>query len=80
MTAPQVPSSIASLGTTDSYIRGAGREFLLTLYAALRSLRLYPVENPVVQRSLDDIQKMTDRFAADVDSIVKAKEADILAR
>jgi HD-GYP domain-containing protein (c-di-GMP phosphodiesterase class II) len=55
VTAPQVPSSIASLGTTDSYIRGAGREFLLTLYAALRSLRLYPVENPVVQRSLDDI-------------------------
>jgi ribosome recycling factor len=32
------------------------------------------------KRSLDDIQKMTDRFALEVDSIVKAKEADILAR
>ena len=55
MTEPRRPSSVASLQTTDSYIRGAGREFLLTLYAALRSLKLYPVENPVVQRSLDDI-------------------------
>jgi HD-GYP domain-containing protein (c-di-GMP phosphodiesterase class II) len=55
VTQPGRPSSVASLQTSDSYIRGAGREFLLTLYAALRSLRLYPVENPVVQRSLDDI-------------------------
>ena len=55
MTDASRPSSVTSLQTSDSYIRGAGREFLLTLYAALRSLRLYPVENPVVQRSLDDI-------------------------
>ena len=32
------------------------------------------------KRALDEIQKMTDRFSADVDAIVKAKEADILAR
>ena len=32
------------------------------------------------KRSLDEIQKLTDRFVAEVDSVVKAKEADILAR
>ena len=32
------------------------------------------------KRGLDDIQKMTDRYAAEVDAVVKAKETDILAR
>lgn len=32
------------------------------------------------KRSLDEIQKMTDRHVAEVDAVVKAKEADILAR
>ncbi len=48
-------ATVDSLQTTDGYIRGAGREFLITLYTALRSLKLYPLENPVVQRSLDDL-------------------------
>jgi ribosome recycling factor len=32
------------------------------------------------KKGLDDVQKMTDRFVAEVDAVVKAKEADILAR
>ena len=36
-------------------LRQAGREFLLVLYAAYRNLRLYPLENAVVQKSLDDL-------------------------
>jgi len=32
------------------------------------------------KRGLDEIQKMTDKYSAEVDSVVKAKEADILAR
>jgi len=32
------------------------------------------------KRALDDVQKMTDRYVAEVDAVVKAKEADILAR
>ena len=32
------------------------------------------------KRALDEIQKLTDRFVAEVDAIVKAKETDILAR
>jgi HD-GYP domain-containing protein (c-di-GMP phosphodiesterase class II) len=48
-------ANVDSLQTTDGYIRGAGREFLITFYTALRSLKLYPLENPVVQKSLDDL-------------------------
>ncbi len=55
MTGPQRPSSVDSLQTSDGYIRGAGREFLVMLYTALRSLKLYPLENPVVQKALDDL-------------------------
>jgi ribosome recycling factor len=32
------------------------------------------------KRSLDDVQKLTDRYVAEVDAVVKAKETDILAR
>ncbi len=32
------------------------------------------------KRTLDEIQKMTDRFSVEIDAVVKAKEADILAR
>lgn len=32
------------------------------------------------KRTLDEIQKMTDRHSAEIDTVVKAKEADILAR
>ncbi len=39
----------------DSYIRRAGRGLILGLYGALRSIKLYPVENPVVQKALDDL-------------------------
>jgi len=38
----------------------AGREFLLALYAAFRSLKLYPLENAVVQKSLDEITALAD--------------------
>lgn len=32
------------------------------------------------KRALDEIQKLTDRYVAEVDSVVKTKETDILAR
>jgi HD-GYP domain-containing protein (c-di-GMP phosphodiesterase class II) len=40
---------------TDAFLRSAGREFLFAFYTALRSLKLYPVENEQVQKSLDDL-------------------------
>jgi HD-GYP domain-containing protein (c-di-GMP phosphodiesterase class II) len=36
-------------------LRQAGRDFLISFYAALRSFKLYPIENEQVQRSLDDL-------------------------
>jgi len=40
----------------DAFLRTAGRSFLLAMYAALRSLKLYPIENATAQKSLDDLQ------------------------
>ena len=37
-------------------LRHAGRAFLLALYAGLRSLKLYPIENATAQKALDDLQ------------------------
>ncbi|HWO89817.1 MAG TPA: HD domain-containing phosphohydrolase [Gemmatimonadales bacterium] len=56
------PGAMESLQTTDGYIRTAGREFLTTFYTALRSLKLYPLENPVVQKALDDISTSVSRI------------------
>jgi len=56
MTEPGRRTSVVdSIQTTDAFIRGAGRSFLVTLYTALRSLKLYPLENSQVQKSLDDL-------------------------
>src|SRR5262249_51649208 len=48
--AEQVPSTAA-----DGRLRQGGRARLLALYPALRSLKLYPVENTTVQKALDDL-------------------------
>ena len=51
-------ASIADqLQTTDGLVRQGGRQFLLNFYAVLRNLRLYPVENEQVQRSIDDLHQ-----------------------
>ncbi len=51
MTSPAEPTSVAS----DGRLRQGGRALLLALYTALRSLKLYPVENTTVQKALDDL-------------------------
>jgi HD-GYP domain-containing protein (c-di-GMP phosphodiesterase class II) len=40
----------------DARLRQAGRGLLLELYAALRSLKLYPLENATVQKALYDLE------------------------
>jgi HD-GYP domain-containing protein (c-di-GMP phosphodiesterase class II) len=49
------PTLADAMQTTEGQVRQAGRQFLLNLYASLRSLKLYPVENEQVQRALDDL-------------------------
>ena len=39
----------------DGQLRQGGRSLLLALYTALRSLKLYPLENATVQKSLGDL-------------------------
>ena len=57
MTAPNPAhqTGVTQVTSSDVYLRVAGREFLVHLYTALRSLKLYPLENPVVQKALDDL-------------------------
>jgi ribosome recycling factor len=38
------------------------------------------VSNDDEKRALDEVQKLTDRFIAEVDAVLKAKESEILAR
>src|SRR5262249_51376845 len=40
----------------EAFVRHSGRGLLIALHSALRALKLYPVENATVQKSLDDLQ------------------------
>jgi HD-GYP domain-containing protein (c-di-GMP phosphodiesterase class II) len=44
----------------EGQLRQGGRGLLLALYTALRSLKLYPVENATVQRALDDLEASSE--------------------
>src|SRR5207237_6531590 len=56
-------ASIAdTVHTTDGFLRHAGRDFLVVLYTAFRSLKLYPVENAQVQKALDDLAQSTQHL------------------
>ena len=43
----------------EGQLRQGGRVLLLAIYSALRSLKLYPVENATVQKALDDLEATT---------------------
>jgi HD-GYP domain-containing protein (c-di-GMP phosphodiesterase class II) len=55
-------SIMDTVASTDTFLRHAGREFLVVLYTALRSLKLYPIENAQVQKALDDLAASTRRL------------------
>lgn len=42
-----------------------GRDFVFSVYAALRALRLYPVENRAVQNALAELEQVAGRILAD---------------
>src|SRR2546426_9212226 len=52
-------SMVDTVQTTDGFLRHAGREFLVVLYTAFRSLKLYPIENAQVRKALDDLAATT---------------------
>lgn len=40
---------------SDAFVRRSGRAFINAFYGALRAIKLYPVENAAVQKSLEDL-------------------------
>ncbi|HYK83418.1 MAG TPA: HD domain-containing phosphohydrolase [Gemmatimonadales bacterium] len=48
--------------STDGFLRHAGREFLVVLYTAFRSVKLYPLENAQVQKALDELAQTTKQL------------------
>ncbi len=46
----------------DAFIRRAGRQYISSMYASLRAIRLYPVENEAVQKALDELQLRADEI------------------
>ncbi|HKO16083.1 MAG TPA: HD domain-containing phosphohydrolase [Gemmatimonadaceae bacterium] len=49
------PGTGTSESDGDSFIRRAGRSLIFGYYAALRAVKLYPVENATVQKALADL-------------------------
>jgi HD-GYP domain-containing protein (c-di-GMP phosphodiesterase class II) len=49
----------AGASGSDGQLRQGGRALLLALYTALRSLKLYPLENATVQKALNDLDAST---------------------
>jgi HD-GYP domain-containing protein (c-di-GMP phosphodiesterase class II) len=58
------PGEQAPTAASDGRLRQGGRLLLLALYTALRSLKLYPVENATVQKALDDLDAASRALVA----------------
>ena len=50
---------------TEAYVRALGRAFVLAFCGALRNVRMYPAENPVVQRSLQELTALSTELLDD---------------
>jgi HD-GYP domain-containing protein (c-di-GMP phosphodiesterase class II) len=58
------PVPADSRPAAEGQLRQGGRALLLDFYTALRSLKLYPVENATVQKALNDLDATTRRLLA----------------
>jgi HD-GYP domain-containing protein (c-di-GMP phosphodiesterase class II) len=47
---------------SDAFVRRSGRAFINAFYGALRAIKLYPVENAAVQKSLEDLSTISRTF------------------
>jgi HD-GYP domain-containing protein (c-di-GMP phosphodiesterase class II) len=50
--------SVAERGN-DGFVRKIGREFLLAIYGALRTVKMYPPDNPVVQKTMQEVVRLS---------------------
>ena len=46
----------------EGYVRAVGRNFIMALYGTLRTIRMYPVENPVVQKAIEEVTAITEEL------------------
>jgi HD-GYP domain-containing protein (c-di-GMP phosphodiesterase class II) len=51
-------------GSGDSFVRQKGRAFILSLYAALRAVKLYPIGNVSVQKAVEDLATVTSEIVS----------------
>jgi len=54
----QTPTNSVEAGG-DAYIRRSGKGLILAFYAALRAIRLYPLENAAVQNAAEELTNLT---------------------
>jgi HD-GYP domain-containing protein (c-di-GMP phosphodiesterase class II) len=57
-------ASSVSDGAGDAYVRRAGKALILALYAALRAIKIYPLENAAVARSVEDLTTLARELLA----------------
>src|SRR5512143_273199 len=66
MTAPNAANDAkARREITDGAVRAAGRTFVQHFCGAMRSLKMYPADNPVVVRAVHDLQSTAALLATD---------------
>ena len=58
------PADAAPRPGAEGQLRQGGRALLLAFYTALRSLKLYPIENATVQKALDDLDATAQALLA----------------
>src|SRR3989454_3004134 len=69
---PPKGSIAETIQTPDGSLRHAGREFLVVLYTAFRSLKLYPIKNAGGQKALSDLRG-TNNHLLDVEKEVEVR-------
>ena len=69
MTVPSHGARLASPAAlekgSEAHVRSLGRAFVLAFCGALRNVRMYPAENPVVQRSLQELTALSGDLVGD---------------
>ena len=48
---------------SEAFVRKAGRDLFLAIYGALRTVKMYPPDNPVVQKTMEDIVRLAQEIA-----------------
>jgi len=51
--------ALAAVGLGEGAVRRIGRTWVTSFYVALRNLKMYPLENAVVQKGLEDLTKLS---------------------